>query len=73
MVMKKIKIDDVVCVILVIQKEIIIYRKRKYIYTQVNSMITVAVDVAIVLCEYQTEVIENVKNTIATTTRTKND
>ena len=73
MVMKKIKIDDVVCVILVIQKEIIIYRKRKYIYTQVNSMITVAVAVAIVLCEYQTEVIENVKNTITTTTRTKND
>ena len=57
----------------VIQKEIIIYRKRKYIYTQVNSMITVAVDVAIVLCEYQIEVIENVKNTITTTTRTKND
>ena len=50
-----------------------IYRKRKYIYTQVNSMITVAVDVAIVLCEYQIEVIENVKNTITTTTRTKND
>jgi len=57
----------------VIQKEIIIYRKRKYIYTQVNSMITVAVAVAIVLCEYQIEVIENVKNTITTTTRTKND
>ena len=57
----------------VIQKEIIIYRKRKYIYTQVNSMITVAVDVAIVLCEYQIEVIENVKNTITTITRTKND
>ena len=57
----------------VIQKEIIIYRKRKYIYTQVNSMITVAVDVAIVLYEYQIEVIENVKNTITTTTRTKND
>ena len=57
----------------VIQKKIIIYRKRKYIYTQVNSMITVAVDVAIVLCEYQIEVIENVKNTITTTTRTKND
>ena len=57
----------------VIQKEIIIYRKRKYIYTQVNSMITVAVAVAIVLCEYQTEVIENVKNTITTITRTKND
>ena len=56
-----------------IQKEIIIYRKRKYIYTQVNSMITVAVAVAIVLCEYQIEVIENVKNTITTTTRTKND
>ena len=56
-----------------IQKEIIIYRKRKYIYTQVNSMITVAVAVAIVLCEYQTEVIENVKNTITTITRTKND
>ena len=36
-------------------------------------MITVAVDVAIVLCEYQIEVIENVKNTITTTTRTKND
>ena len=57
----------------VIQKEIIIYRKRKYIYTQVNSMITVALAVAIVLCEYQIEVIENVKNTITTTTRTKND
>ena len=57
----------------VIQKEIIIYRKRKYIYTQVNSMITVAVAVAIVLCEYQIEVIENVKNTITTITRTKND
>ena len=56
-----------------IQKEIIIYRKRKYIYTQVNSMITVAVAVAIVLYEYQTEVIENVKNTITTITRTKND
>ena len=57
----------------VIQKEIIIYRKRKYIYTQVNSMVTVAVAVAIVLCKYQTEVIENVKNTITTITRTKND
>ena len=57
----------------VIQKEIIIYRKRKYIYTQVNSMVTVAVAVAIVLCEYQIEVIENVKNTITITTITKND
>ena len=57
----------------VIQKEIIIYRKRKYIYTQVNSMITVALALAIVLCEFQIEVIENVKNTITTTTRTKND
>ena len=65
----KIKID-VVCNI---QKKIIIYRKRKYIYTQVNSMITVALAVAIVLCEFQIEVIENVKNTITTTTRTKND
>ena len=34
-------------------------------------MITVAV--AIVLCEYQIEVIENVKNTITITTITKND
>ena len=38
-----------------------IYRKRKYIYTQVNSMIAVAVTVTIVLCEDQIEVIENVK------------
>ena len=38
-----------------------IYRKRKYIYTQVNSMIAVAVAVTIVLCEDQIEVIENVK------------
>ena len=36
-------------------------------------MIAVAVAVTIVLCEYQIEVIENVKNTITTTTRTKND